>query len=113
METRTIEAFKNVEVSQQMKNEKKAVKVLGIVLVIFIIAWVPFAFLNILSASCISCNINPELLNNFVWLGYISSVINPMIYNAINQKFRRTYKNILTFKFEEIRMKRKNSNRLN
>lgn len=67
----------------------------------------PFAVLNILSASCRQCNIDPVFLEVFVWLGYISSGINPMVYNAFNDKFRRTYKNILTLKFDAIWMKLK------
>lgn len=102
IEKRAIDAFQNFKVSQAMKNERKAVKVLGIVLVIFLIAWVPFAILNILSASCRPCNINPIFLDIFVWLGYISSGINPMVYNAFNNKFRRTYKKIVTLKFNAI-----------
>ena len=103
MEKRAIEAFQIQRESQALKNEKKAINVLGIVFVIFLIAWVPFGILNVISASCLSCKIHPRYLNVLVWLGYISSVINPMIYNAFNKKFREAFKNILRCKCKSVR----------
>lgn len=90
-----INAFKLSRESSVVKNQQKAVKVLGIVLVIFLIAWAPFALVNILSAVCESCSINMFILDIFTWLGYISSTVNPLIYNAFNNNFRHAFKQIL------------------
>jgi hypothetical protein len=53
-------------------------KVLGIVFFVFLVAWLPFSVLNILSAVCPSCGVQASLLNLTSWLGYISSSINPV-----------------------------------
>lgn len=64
-----IDAFKLSRESSVVKNQQKAVKVLGIVLVIFLIAWGPFALINILSAVCESCSISMFFLDVLTWLG--------------------------------------------
>lgn len=74
---KAVHAFKG---SPETTSERRAMKVLGIVFFIFIVAWLPFSILNILSAACPSCNIKASLLNLTSWLGYISSNINPVSY---------------------------------
>lgn len=71
-----------------VRNEQKAVKVLGVVFVIFVIAWCPFCIMNILQGVCERCPINRNLLEGFVWLGYVSSTINPLVYTIFNRNFR-------------------------
>ncbi len=99
MSRRTIEAFRIYRDTQVVRNEQKAIKVLGVVFVVFIIAWVPFAVLNIFSAACESCNVPPLAIEILVWFGYVSSVINPIVYNAFNKKFRTSFQNILMCRF--------------
>ncbi|CAF1010639.1 unnamed protein product [Adineta ricciae] len=77
--------------SSAVRNEQKAVKVLGVVFVIFVIAWFPFCILNILRAVCKRCSINEHLLNGFVWLGYVSAAINPIVYTMFNRHFRSKF----------------------
>ncbi len=59
-------------------SERRAMKVLGIVFFVFLVAWLPFSILNILSAVCPSCGVQTSLLNLTSWLGYISSNLNPV-----------------------------------
>jgi len=59
-------------------SERRAMTVLGIVCFVFLVAWLPFSILNILSAVCPSCDVQTSLLNLTSWLGYISSNINPV-----------------------------------
>jgi hypothetical protein len=74
--------------SSAVRNEQKAVKVLGVVFVIFVIAWFPFCIMNLLQAVCKRCYDNPSLVNGFIWLGYVSSTINPLVYTIFNRNFR-------------------------
>lgn len=109
----TLNAFQNYRESTAVKNEQKAVKVLGIVFVIFVIAWGPFAVINILSALYPVGLIHPSLLNTLAWLGYVSSCINPIIYNAFNEKFRVAFKHILFCRLKTLRKSSlKNQNRI-
>jgi len=81
--------------SSAVRNEQKAVKVLGVVFVIFVIAWFPFCILNLLQAVCKRCSINGNILNGFVWLGYVSSTINPLVYTIFNRNFRLKFIQLL------------------
>lgn len=49
------------------------------------------------------CNIDPILFSFFVWLGYINSFLNPVIYTIFNFDFRRAFKKLLTGKYRRGR----------
>lgn len=75
-------------------NERKATKVLGIVFFSFFICWAPFFTHNIITAACGSeCTKHDPapMATIFMWLGYLSSTINPLIYTVFNSTFRRTF----------------------
>ncbi|KAK6323469.1 hypothetical protein J4Q44_G00058080 [Coregonus suidteri] len=79
---------------QAIKNERRASKVLGIVFFLFLIMWCPFFITNVTYVLCQgSCNepLLAELLNVFVWVGYISSGVNPLVYTLFNKTYRRAF----------------------
>lgn len=83
---------------QAINNEKKASKVLGIVFFVFLIMWCPFFITNILSVLCgKACNqkLMEKLLNVFVWIGYVCSGINPLVYTLFNKIYRRAFSKYL------------------
>ena len=43
-----------------------------------------------------ACSMDPMLISLFVWLGYLNSFINPIIYTIFNIEFRRAFKRIFT-----------------
>ena len=77
--------------SSAVRNEQKAVKVLGVIFTIFLIAWFPFCILNLLQGVCQQCQFDGTILKSFVWLGYVSSSINPLIYTIFNRNFRQKF----------------------
>ena len=83
--------------SRRKGNEQKASKVLGIIFAVFVILWTPLFVLNILSSVCASCaRTTPTyIFPVFTWLGYLSSLMNPIIYTMFNTSFRRAFKRIL------------------
>ncbi|KAH9514756.1 hypothetical protein Btru_023548 [Bulinus truncatus] len=93
---------KHILSKKTASNEKKASKVLGIIFLVFVILWTPFFTVNILSATCTSCihNVNQETMSLFLWMGYIASLANPIIYTMFNTAFRRTFIRILTCKIQ-------------
>ena len=81
-------------------NEKKASKVLGIIFAVFVVLWTPFFITNIMSAICPEClsGLSPDVFSVFLWMGYVASLANPIIYTMFNTAFRRTFVKILTCK---------------
>ncbi|CAH2068988.1 unnamed protein product, partial [Iphiclides podalirius] len=76
-------------------NEQKATKVLGLVFFTFVLCWAPFFLLNILFASCPACIVPEHIVNVCLWLGYVSSTINPIIYTVFNRTFRAAFLRLL------------------
>ena len=79
-----------------VKTERKAVKVLGTMFAIFVFCWGPFFSLNLAMGVCESCNVDVLLFKIFLWLGYISSTLNPIVYTIFNKNFKETFIRLLT-----------------
>lgn len=77
--------------------ERKATKTLGIILGAYIICWLPFFIYTLLVPVCESCN-HPELFDIFTWLGYLNSLINPIIYTMSNEDFKQAFHKLIRFK---------------
>lgn len=78
--------------------EQKATKVLGIVFFTFVILWAPFFVLNLVPALCgIECEkrISTAVFDCATWLGYASSMVNPIFYTIFNKVFRQAFKKVL------------------
>ena len=83
---------------QTISNEQRASKVLGIVFFLFLLMWCPFFITNITLALCDSCNQTTlkMLLEIFVWIGYVSSGVNPLVYTLFNKTFRDAFGRYIT-----------------
>ncbi|XP_050307187.1 5-hydroxytryptamine receptor 2A [Anthonomus grandis grandis] len=83
--------------------EQKATKVLGVVFFTFVILWAPFFILNLLPAFCKECEANMDawVMHFVTWLGYASSMVNPIFYTIFNKVFRQAFKKVLTCKYRK------------
>ncbi|XP_067160079.1 5-hydroxytryptamine receptor 2C isoform X2 [Apteryx mantelli] len=88
---------------QSINNERRASKVLGIVFFLFLIMWCPFFITNIMSVLCKeACDkgLLSELLDVFVWVGYVCSGINPLVYTLFNKTYRRAFSNYIRCQYK-------------
>ncbi|XP_015793292.2 muscarinic acetylcholine receptor M5-like, partial [Tetranychus urticae] len=82
--------------SLESKRERKAAKTLAIITGIFVICWLPFFIVALLSPICGPPCDPPALLTSlFQWLGYVNSMLNPVIYTIFSADFRTAFKKIL------------------
>ncbi|XP_058254249.1 5-hydroxytryptamine receptor 1B [Hemibagrus wyckioides] len=79
--------------------ERKATKTLGIILGAYIVCWLPFFIYTLLVPLCPSCQAYPELFDFFTWLGYLNSLINPIIYTMANDDFKTAFQKLISFRF--------------
>ncbi|XP_057711448.1 5-hydroxytryptamine (serotonin) receptor 2C, G protein-coupled-like 1 [Corythoichthys intestinalis] len=87
---------------QAIKNERRASKVLGIVFFLFLIMWCPFFITNVTLVLCGGAcdeSLLHELLNVFVWVGYISSGVNPLVYTLFNKTYRRAFSSYIRCRY--------------
>ncbi|KAM4633167.1 5-hydroxytryptamine receptor 1E [Polymixia lowei] len=74
--------------------ERKAARILGLILGAFIICWLPF-FLKELLVGLRVLQPSPLMSDFLTWLGYINSLINPLLYTSFNDDFKLAFKKLL------------------
>nr|QVK45762.1 G protein-coupled receptor [Proales similis] len=93
--------------TSQANSERKALRVLIMILIAFVALWSPFFLANLLSVYCSSvCAISPDLFLFITWLGYSSSMVNPLIYTMFNRRFRRAFFNLIRCRKENVEIQR-------
>lgn len=85
--------------------EQKATKVLGVVFFTFVILWAPFFVLNLVPSVCGDCEqqISHWVFDVVTWLGYASSMVNPIFYTIFNKVFRQAFKKVLLCQYGETK----------
>uniref|UniRef100_H2U3R6 Dopamine receptor D4 n=1 Tax=Takifugu rubripes TaxID=31033 RepID=H2U3R6_TAKRU len=74
------------------KRERKAMRVLPVVVGCFLFCWTPFFVVHTTRALCLTCHIPPGLMSTVTWLGYVNSALNPIIYTIFNTEFKKFFK---------------------
>nr|XP_018899668.1 PREDICTED: D(2) dopamine receptor [Bemisia tabaci] len=94
----------NLAAANAVRTEQKASKVLGLVFFTFVLCWAPFFSLNILFAICPkpNCQVPDHVVSICLWLGYVSSTINPIIYTIFNRTFRAAFIRLLQCKCQKL-----------
>ncbi|CAF2964434.1 unnamed protein product [Rotaria sp. Silwood2] len=77
-----------------IKRERKATKVLGVVMGCFILCWLPF-FIEETVCGIFHLTINEKIISVLTWLGYLNSMLNPVIYTIFAPDFRQAFGKIL------------------
>ncbi|KAM4627750.1 trace amine-associated receptor 1-like [Polymixia lowei] len=77
------------------KSQRKATKTLAIILGVFLCFWTPFFVCNIIDPY-ISYSTPPALFETFVWVGYLNSTVNPLVYAFFYSWFRKAFRMIIS-----------------
>lgn len=80
-----------------LSKERRAARTLGIIMGVFVVCWLPFFLMYVIIPFCPICCPSRRLINFITWLGYINSVLNPIIYTIFNMDFRRAFRKLLRF----------------
>ena len=97
--TSTIRNFSEIlnhsEGSIYSKKEIKLVKMISLIVLMFLIAWTPYAVITLAAqfGSNIEAYINPYTTSLPALLAKTSSVYNPLIYTLSNKEFRKFFSN--------------------
>ncbi|NXF91030.1 HRH1 protein, partial [Eubucco bourcierii] len=77
-----------------VNRERKAAKQLGVIMAAFMLCWIPYFVLFMVTAFH-GHEQFPALHTFTVWLGYVNSTLNPFLYPLCNHNFKKTFKKIL------------------
>ncbi|XP_078810556.1 5-hydroxytryptamine receptor 4 isoform X5 [Oryzias latipes] len=80
--------------NHRMRTETKAAKTLCIIMGCFCLCWAPFFVTNVVDPF-IDYRVPDQLWTACLWLGYINSMLNPILYAFLNKSFRRAFLIIL------------------
>ena len=83
-----------------LSRERRAARTMSIIMATFVACWLPFFLMYVIFPFCKSCaKTDPRIINFIVWLGYINSALNPIIYTVFNIDFRRAFTRLLNGKW--------------
>lgn len=86
----------------QLAKERKASTTLGIIMSAFVICWLPFFVLALVRPFVAEDAIPDAVSALFLWLGYVNSLLNPIIYATLNRDFRKPFQEILFFRCSNL-----------
>uniref|UniRef100_A0A3P8W0Q8 5-hydroxytryptamine (serotonin) receptor 1Fb n=2 Tax=Cynoglossus semilaevis TaxID=244447 RepID=A0A3P8W0Q8_CYNSE len=75
--------------------ERRAASTLGLIIGAFVICWLPFFVKEVIVNTCSSCNTSMEMADFLTWLGYLNSLINPLIYTIFNEDFKKAFQRLV------------------
>ncbi|XP_067115489.1 5-hydroxytryptamine receptor 1F [Osmerus mordax] len=78
--------------------ERRVASTLGLIIGAFVICWLPFFLKEVIVNTCDSCGMSVEIADFLTWLGYLNSLINPLIYTIFNEDFKKAFQRLVRCK---------------
>ena len=84
----------------ELKRERKAARVIAIITGGFVACWLPFFLVALIGPFCGDyCYFPRVMIRVFLWLGYLNSLLNPIIYTIFNPSFRTAFRKLIYGKY--------------
>ncbi|CAH8493964.1 unnamed protein product [Schistosoma turkestanicum] len=84
----------------ECNRENKVMRTLSIITGCFILCWLPFFLQALIVPFCpTQCNTHRLVGSFFLWLGYLNSLLNPILYTVFAPDFRNAFRKIIYGKF--------------
>lgn len=77
------------------KRDVKATQNLSIIVLFFMICWIPLYTINCVKAFCPECYVHPKLTFFCIILSHLNSAVNPILYAYHLKDFRQALKNLI------------------
>lgn len=84
---------------QRRRSEKKITRMVLLVVAVFVLCWMPFYVVQLISVF--HRPPNPIVTQLFVILSYANSGANPILYGFVSDNFRRSFQRIVCFRWLE------------
>lgn len=80
-----------------LSKERRAARTMAIIMAAFVLCWLPFFLMYLIFPFCDWCVARSDrrFVQALVWLGYVNSALNPIIYTVFNLDFRTAFANLL------------------
>lgn len=93
----------NPSQSTSLQKELKAARQLGMLVGVFTVSWLPYFILFLVVAWCNDC-VSNLVFTSSIWLGYLNSALNPLIYPLCNIHFRQAFLKICRCKHAKTKL---------
>ncbi|KAL5972090.1 5-hydroxytryptamine receptor [Taenia solium] len=89
------------------RRERRAARTLAIITGCFLLCWIPFSVNALVQPFCGEvCTLPAAGGRFFLWLGYLNSLLNPIIYTIFSPDYRKAFVKILTCRYSRLRIRR-------
>ncbi|KAK3735084.1 hypothetical protein QZH41_002084 [Actinostola sp. cb2023] len=92
--------YSNKRRLKQFSKNTKAARTISVIVGAFLVCWIPFTTIsvsfNICQEPCYTL-IPVKVLDILLWLGYVNSAINPILFSYQNMQFRKSFRQIGRF----------------
>ncbi|RUS87794.1 hypothetical protein EGW08_004459 [Elysia chlorotica] len=77
------------------QREQRATKRMLLIMASFCVCWMPFLVMYVMRGVCETCYMNQHLVAAIIWLGYVNSSLNPVLYTLFNDDFKAAFKKMM------------------